>query len=968
MTLQRGSQLGPYEIVEHIGSGGMGEVYRARDTRLQRPVAIKVLRSDVALDPEHRQRFEREARVVSSLNHPNICTLYDIGQSGQVGYLVMEYLEGQTLAQRLAGDRLDLTTVLRYSLQIAGALAAAHSAGIVHRDVKPGNIVLTSSDQVKVLDFGLAKLAVSEVAADFAPTVTSAFRTKQGAVLGTVAYMSPEQAEGKPIDARSDIFSFGAVLYEMLTGKQPFARDSHLSTLAAILRDEPVPVRSIRSDLPVEIERVIRRCLEKKPDERYASAVELHADLAAILQKLETRPAGLQTLLRRPLAAGIAVLLLLAVAASVGWLWLRFSRESRIRKDLVELERLLEADQRVEAFQVARRIESQAPADPQLERMRQNFMFPMPIRTDPPGADIHFKPYTAPEQNWVYVGKSPFENLRIPLGYFRWKFTRDGYQTVEVAGGGIGMPSPKLDPSAQIPSGMVRVSGGTIGLSGLPAQPVPEFWMDRFEVTNRQFQEFVNQGGYQKPQYWRHPFVDKGQTLTWEQVMARFRDNTGRPGPAGWELGNYPEDRGDFPVGGVSWFEAAAYAEFAGKSLPTIYHWKHAVGLSDLFSDILQVSNCESTGPARVGSYQGLGPYGTYDMAGNVREWCSTGTEGRHYLLGGAWSDPSYRFTDTEAEYPFERAETNGFRCVRYISPLSDALKAPVVRTVRDFSREKPVSDDVFRIYASLYSYDRSPLDAKTEAVDDSASYWRREKITFRAGYGNERVIAIVFLPRNARPPYQTVVHFPGAAARILRSSDEPLLMHFLVFLIRSGRAVVFPIYKGTYERKENPEPTGPRATRDRVIYWSKDLGRTLDYLETRSDIDKSKLGYYGLSMGAAWGPIMTAIDKRFKASVLLAGGFYNANFLPESDPLNFAPRATTPVLMVNGRHDFIFPLETSQLPMFRLLGAPEKDKRHVLYESGHVPPRMQDVIREILDWYDKYLGPVSTVTPEPRP
>ncbi|MGI8784118.1 MAG: protein kinase domain-containing protein [Acidobacteriota bacterium] len=968
MTLQRGTHLGPYEIVEHVGAGGMGEVYRALDTRLQRAVAVKVLRSDLSVDPEHRQRFEREARVVSSLNHPNICTLHDVGQSGQVDYLVMEYLEGQTLAQRLTAGRLDLATALRYSLQIAGALAAAHSGGLVHRDIKPGNVFVTSSDQVKVLDFGLAKLAVSEVA-DFSPTVTAAFRTERGAVLGTVAYMSPEQAEGKPVDARSDIFSFGTVLYEMLAGQSPFARDTQMSTVAAILRDEPVAVSSLRPDFPVELERVLRRCLEKKPGNRYPSGADLQADLTAAERKAEGRASGAQGLLRRPWVAGLTALLLLAAAASAGWLWWRFSRESHVRSELVELERLLESDRPVEAFQVARRIEGRVPADPQLQRLRRNFMFGASMKTDPPGADIHFKQYTAPEQEWVQVGKSPIENQHIPFGYFRWKFSRDGFQTVEVAAGG---PMPlliKLDPKERIPPGMVRALGGTIRLNGAPPLALEDFWIDRLEVTNRQFQEFVSQGGYRKRQYWKHEFLKKGQRLTWEQAMEVFRDSTGRPGPAGWELGSYPEGRVDFPVGGVSWFEAAAYAEFAGKSLPTAYHWKHATA-SGLFSDILQASNFNGQGPALAGSYSGLGRYGTSDMAGNVREWCSTAVRDRRYLLGGAWSDPSYRFTDTDGEFPFERSELNGFRCVRYTTPLSAALEAPVEPVItRDYLREKPVGDDVYRIYAGLYSYDRRPLEAKVEAVDDNSSHWRHEKVTYGAAYGNERVIAHIFLPRNARPPYQTVVHFPPGSARFLQSSDEQLTMRQLVFLIRSGRAVVFPIYKGMYERRENPEPRGDAAVRDRMIQCAKDLGRTVDYLETRPDVDKGKLAYFGVSWGAGWGPVMTAIEKRFKASVLLAGGLDSYKWLPEADPFNFCPRATTPVLMVNGRFDFDYPLETSQLPMFRQLGAPEKDKRHVLFESGHVPPRMQDVVREILDWYDKYLGPVqTTMTSEPRP
>ena len=228
MSLQPGARVGAYEIVSPIGAGGMGEVYRARDTRLDRTVAIKVLPAEMSSDPDRRERFDREARAISSLNHPHICILHDVGNQDGTSYLVMEYLEGETLASRLSKGPLPIDQVLRYAIEIADALDAAHAAGIVHRDLKPANIFVTKRGQTKVLDFGLAKLAQDNRAAaltldENAPTLNDVHLTNPGTAIGTVAYMSPEQARGENLDAQSDLFSFGVVLYEMATGRQAFS-------------------------------------------------------------------------------------------------------------------------------------------------------------------------------------------------------------------------------------------------------------------------------------------------------------------------------------------------------------------------------------------------------------------------------------------------------------------------------------------------------------------------------------------------------------------------------------------------------------------------------------------------------------------------------------------------------------------------------------------------------------------------
>jgi len=279
LSLSTGDRLGPYEILAPLGAGGMGEVYKARDTRLDRTVAVKVLLSHLSVTPEVRQRFEREAKTISQLSHPHICALHDIGREGETDYLVMEYLEGETLSGRLAKGPLPLEQTLRYGIEIADALDKAHRQGIVHRDLKPGNVMLTRSG-VKLLDFGLAK-AFSPVTTQGSLTAlpTEAHLTQEGTLLGTFQYMAPEQLEGKEADGRTDIFAFGAVLYEMATGKKAFAGKSQASLIGAILHTQPPTISSIQPMSPPALDRVVRTCLAKDPEERWQSAADIRWEL-----------------------------------------------------------------------------------------------------------------------------------------------------------------------------------------------------------------------------------------------------------------------------------------------------------------------------------------------------------------------------------------------------------------------------------------------------------------------------------------------------------------------------------------------------------------------------------------------------------------------------------------------------------------------------------------------------------------
>jgi eukaryotic-like serine/threonine-protein kinase len=317
VTLSAGSRLGPYEILSPLGAGGMGEVYKARDTRLERTVAIKVLPAHLSASADSRQRFEREAKTISQLSHPHICALHDVGREGDTEYLVMEYLEGETLAERLLKGPLPLEQTLRYGMQIADALDKAHRQGIVHRDLKPGNVMLTKSG-VKLLDFGLAKaVAPPTQQSSLTALPTQHALTQEGTILGTFQYMAPEQLEGRDADARTDIFAFGCVLYEMATGKKAFSGATQASLISSILRDDPPPISQVQPTAPAALDRVIRTCVAKDPEERWQSANDVGKELRWIA---EGSQAGAVTAVlprkrrRDWLAWSVAALLALATA------------------------------------------------------------------------------------------------------------------------------------------------------------------------------------------------------------------------------------------------------------------------------------------------------------------------------------------------------------------------------------------------------------------------------------------------------------------------------------------------------------------------------------------------------------------------------------------------------------------------------------------------------------------------------
>ncbi len=341
MSLSAGARLGPYEIQSPLGAGGMGEVYRARDTRLDREVAIKVLPEQFFEDKERRERFGREAKLLAAVDHPNIATVHFFEEISGRFLLVQELLEGESLRDGLAAP-LPPKKAVGIAVQIAHGLSAAHEKGIVHRDLKPENVFVTKDGRIKILDFGVAKLTQPSTSGPLDTEATTAAATEPGVVLGTVGYMSPEQVQGKPLDARSDLFSLGVILYEMLSGKRPFHRSTAPETLTAILREEPPDLSETNRNIPPELERIVRRCLEKQPDQRFQSASDVVFDLEALREISAEKPVAPMSaagvfLHRHRVAVAVAVTLLIALALGGGWWWKTKGEPGAVGKRLAVL-------------------------------------------------------------------------------------------------------------------------------------------------------------------------------------------------------------------------------------------------------------------------------------------------------------------------------------------------------------------------------------------------------------------------------------------------------------------------------------------------------------------------------------------------------------------------------------------------------------------------------------------------------
>ncbi len=1021
----------------------MGEVYLAEDAQLGRRVAIKLLSPATISDEHARKRLIREARAAATLDHPNICSVYEVSEADGRLFIAMQYVEGETLNRRIKREALDLSESLSIATQVADALAEAHAHRIIHRDIKPANIMITTRGQAKVMDFGLAKV-IPQTNLVQSEAETEAILSTPGAIMGTLPYMSPEQVRAEALDGRSDIFSFGVVLYEMVGGKQPFACASSAATASAILTRELPPLARFSRDVPAELERIVSKALRKDKEERYQTARDLLIDLrnltdelkfaarlersappdvtsdnSAIATAAETLiPSASLSAPRTTVAEGtstretgsaavpgkavssrnwlVVLAALVVVAAGVWFFWNR-TKVRWARDQVPRIEQLTKTQKFFEAYDLAVAALKYLPNDATIARLIPTISNTISVTTDPAGAQVYLKRFAPDDSGKLpprqLVGTTPIDNLRVARGQYILSIEKDGYaKTEQIVSGAvvhllnvIVLPPPirveqKLIATDKVPEHMVFVPGGDYRLVAwsrpTDARPkLDDYFIDKYEVSNQEYKEFINAGGYLKKQFWKYPFIKDGRTLSWDEAMREFQDRTGLPGPRGWSSQNFPEGKPDHPVTDITWYEAAAYAAFRGKQLPTIFQWEKAArnGNTSNFGVYMPWgifypgetldyhANFKNEGTMPVNSSEfGISPFGAYNMAGNASEWCLNETSEGFIDSGGAWGAPSYTFSSYGTLPGFYSSNKLGFRCALNSNGATSDQGAMRIEIKKEVPVYAPSSDADFNKWLSSYRYDKAPLDPQIVETKETAE-WRREKITFNGADG-ERATAYLYLPKNFPRPLQ-VIHFVPASNVEEGTAPLPVAIESnLAPFIKSGRAVFGVVLKGYSERLRpdsyaNPEPTTVEY-RDKIVNWITDLRRGMDYLETRNDVDAARIAFFGPSAGARIGLILAAVENRYRSIFMVGAGVRKtfAQWVPEANPINFAPHIRAPKLIVHGRYDENLSLKTEAEPLYKLLREP---KRLVLYDGGHVPP-FEFFVTTMNGWLDETLGPVK--------
>ncbi len=719
-------------------------------------------------------------------------------------------------------------------------------------------------------------------------------------------------------------------------------------------------------------------------------AVQDEPGVLLAVHDLATVSSGQHKQTWRRIALPVLLLIALAIPLTSEILDQRENDRWIAEEALPQLHALIEQDKIGAAYRLVETIDQRGGAGAVSQDIQDQIVVITNLATDPPGARASYRLYTEPADSWTEIGPTPLPQQRLPRDLLVMKFEKPGFESAIRVTHNPGLITGNaaytrdtgvmLDPfGISTPTITLQRLTGNEEMIAIPEtdfpiqfshfamlEPVhiPAYHLDRLEVSNADFQAFVDAGGYAEARYWQGLGLGDG----WNSTVAGFTDKTGKPGPADWEFGHFPEGKGSHPVGGVSWYEAMAYAEFRGKSLPSVAHWVRGA--------VMLMECCEPLAPAlivqsnftgktsAVGEFPGVSSYGAYDMAGNVREWTYNEVGDFRAIMGGGHTDPPYVFNSVDRLPAEDRSSTNGFRLVRYGGdPLSEFNSA---LTPLDEGLEKEPSiapDERFETFRALLEYGQFPVSGEVETRTETEGF-SRQKVVLSAS-GGEDFPVYLWLPEHTKPPYDTIIYMGGAGGFSAESRIEDSFpwqeSEIFDMLLHSGRAVAWPVYHGSYERYFNidilPKEAWPQVWLEQARAWNRETGLTLDYLESRSDFT-GIFGFLGLSQGALSNWKTLYYQPRLIVGIQLAGGlpYWQESSVLEADhQIHYLPRITTPLLMLNGRFDYRVSNERIEKAN-ALLGTPDVNKRVVLYDAGHWPLPRNQMRREILTFLDKHL------------
>jgi formylglycine-generating enzyme required for sulfatase activity len=651
-----------------------------------------------------------------------------------------------------------------------------------------------------------------------------------------------------------------------------------------------------------------------------------------------------------------------------------------------------------DAYDLAVRVRKYLPADPVLTRMMTAIADSLSVTSEPPGARVYLKRFvpgsTSQSSTPEFVDITPIENLEVARDSYVVRIEKEGFDPFERTWSNVinGSPERPIQPSRSVqinavlkpagttPQGMVFVPSAKYRLVPWNRPPEDEvnladYWIDRCEVTNREFQEFVDEGGYSNASFWIGPFVNDGRTISWDEAMRALVDTTGLPGPRNWSGGTYPQGKADHPVTDITWYEAAAYTAFRGKSLPTVFQWemaaRHGANTNGLGVTMpwgmhegspAGRANLHSSDTVPAGSLEfGMSPFGCYEMAGNVAEWCLNETSQGFIAGGGSWASSPQAWGAFGIYPAFHSSPEIGFRCVLNPAGHSADQGDMWIDLDEEVPKFTPAPEAEVRARFAYYEYDReAPFDATVEFTETND--WRRERITYN-GPDGQPALAYLYLPKHFSGPYQVIHLFPpGNVTRRIYTVPEAIENEYAEF-VRAGRAIFVVVLKSFLER-DGEVPVWLRDDLDHASIefieayarHTIEMRRGLDYLLSREDVDSDGVAFFGVSIG---GPmlVLPAVESRYKAVMLLSSGIGDqaAQIHKAARPIDFVPLIQGPKLLVHGLYDEWAPLRPSAQPLYDLLKGP---KRMENYDGAHWPSQQQLVL-PVNAFLDETFGPV---------